>query len=278
MADWQKIARFVAARGIKVAGNLLKGLCYLFHAICPEKRFTIPSRAKPLIRHKRERVIPRVVWQTNFTRRVTLPIYLNYLFNRMMAPTFEFRLLDDVEIRRWVLSLYPGRTFDSFSKLQIGAAQADLWRLLILHAYGGVYLDIDAHFVWPLEWTIASRADELFLKHKLGLTNYFIASRSNTDSIRFALNAILHNIEYPTSNDVSEITGPAALDRALRGRDVSSVSYRVTCYQGTFTNEFFQYLDHRAMKWSREQRHTAVVAGKGTPSFSPIFPNSKPPL
>ena len=139
MADWQKIARFVAAREIKVAGNLLKGLCYLFHAICPEKRFTIPSRSKPLIRHKRERVIPRVVWQTNFTRRVTLPIYLNYLFNRMMAPTFEFRLLDDVEIRRWVLSLYPGRTFDSFSKLQIGAAQADLWRLLIfMHMAGSI--------------------------------------------------------------------------------------------------------------------------------------------
>ncbi|WP_354037796.1 glycosyltransferase [Bradyrhizobium sp. S3.2.6] len=36
--------------------------------------------------------------------------------------------------------------YQCYSRLQIGAARADLWRVLVLLHEGGIYVDIDATF------------------------------------------------------------------------------------------------------------------------------------
>ena len=79
----------VVSRFIKLFANITKLLSYVFHAIVPNKRFTLPERSAPWLAPKNDSVVPRIIWQTNFTNKVTLPVYLNYLFNRLMAPRFE---------------------------------------------------------------------------------------------------------------------------------------------------------------------------------------------
>ena len=81
------------SRVIKLFANITKMLSYGFHALFPAKRFTLPERAGPWLSSKQESSVPRIIWQTNFTNRVTLPVYLNYLFNRLMAPRFEYRFM-----------------------------------------------------------------------------------------------------------------------------------------------------------------------------------------
>jgi len=81
---------------IKVIANFSKVCCYLFHFLFPTKRFSLPSRSSPLFGRGSSfvpRLIPQIMWQTNYTSRVTLPVYLNYLFNRLMAPTFAYRFM-----------------------------------------------------------------------------------------------------------------------------------------------------------------------------------------
>lgn len=41
-----------------------------------------------------------------------------------------------------------------------------------------------------------------------------------------------------------------------------TVSYRHAVNQGSFTNEYFQYIDKAEGKWNRQQRHTAVIRSK----------------
>jgi len=149
----------------------------------------------------------------------------------------------------------------AYSKLQIGAARADFWRVLVLQKFGGVYLDIDSHVVWPLEFIIDREAQELYLEHKNGaFSNYFLASKSDNPNLARLIEAIVHNVQTMTTcNNVYALTGPAVFNVCFRKGNVPTSHYTLTCYQGTFTNEFFQYIDSPQSKWHKAQRAVPIV-------------------
>lgn len=256
----KKLFIFLVSRIIKLFANLTKLACYVFHFLFPNKRFTLPGRAPPLYAGAGQSVIPKVLWQTNYTDRVTLAVYLNYLFNRLMSPTFEYRFMITEERARFVEANYPPEVHESYSSLQIGAAQADFWRLLVLHKCGGVYLDIDAHVVWPLSSIIRPECTELYLTTKSGeITNYFIASRKDNPHLQQMINIILDNIKENRIKNIFDLTGPGVLNQVLDADSVNTANYRYTCNQGNFTNEFFQYIDKPQGKWTKVQGGMDVI-------------------
>lgn len=247
-------------RLIKIGANLAKLLCYVFHFLFPRRRFTLPARARPLRPARQPAAIPRILWQTNYTDRVTLPVYLNYLFNRLMAPHFEYRFMTTEARADFIKAEYPGEIHDGYRKLLIGAAQADFWRLLVLYKYGGVYLDIDAHVVWPLGALVRPRDEELYITTKTGeISNYFIASKPGNPHLEQLIQAVLDNIRENRLTNIYELTGPGVFNQVLDIRRVNTAYYRYTCNQGSFTNEYFQYIDKPQGKWTKEQRKTAIV-------------------
>jgi mannosyltransferase OCH1-like enzyme len=252
--------RWLFARGTKIYGNCTKVLSYSFHFILPRKRFQLPHSSAPLLSRQSRHRIPKVIWQTNYVDRVTIAVYFNYLCNRWLSPTYAYRFMGTNDRAAFIKAYFPADVFEAYSKLQIGAAQADLWRVLVLYHSGGVYLDIDAHAAWPLGFTIGPDRDELFIEHREGeLSNYFMASAPGNPHLELVIKAMLANINRAASNNVFELTGPAVLNSALRGLNVPSTPYRLTCYQGSFTNEFFQYVDHPQGKWVHVQDKISAV-------------------
>ena len=142
---------------------------------------------------------------------MTLAVYFNYLAcNRWLSPTYEYRFMDTGERAAFIKANFPAHVFESYSKLQIGAAQADLWRVLVLYRFGGVYLDIDAHAAWPLGFAIEPDRDELFIEHRDGeLSNYFMASAPGNPHLGRVIKSILDNINVAATNNVFDLTGPA---------------------------------------------------------------------
>ena len=257
------VVRYLAARVAKFIGNLLKVLCYPLHFLFPKVRFSLPHRSEPILATNSAHRIPKIIWQTNYTDRVTLAVYLNYLFNRCLSPTYAYRFMDPRERAEFIKEHYSADVIEAYSKLLIGAAQADLWRILALQQFGGVYLDIDAHAVWPLGFIIKPDCEELYIQHKdNSISNYFLASTSDNPHLALILDAILDNIGRASSNDVSEVTGPVVLDAALNRLNVPTAYYKCTCYQGSFTNEFFQYVDHPQGKWTKVQLTMPIVRGQ----------------
>jgi mannosyltransferase OCH1-like enzyme len=255
--------RAAVSRFTKLYGNCSKPFSYLFYVVWPDKRFSIPHTSRPLLKLGSAHRIPKIIWQTNYTDRVTIAVYLNYLFNRFMAPSFEYRFMDDAEIVAFIRKHCSPGILDCYLQLQIGAARADLWRVLVLREFGGVYLDIDAHLAWPLELTIKHDWDELYIEHRGGeLSNYFMASAKGNPNLDIIIDSILTNVKRRSSDNVFELTGPLVVQRALQGRSVPKAHYRNTCYQGSFTNEFFQYLDHPQGKWCRVQDKVAVIGAE----------------
>ena len=260
------ICKVALTRFTKIYGNCTKPFSHLFYLVWPGKRFPLPRAGKPLLRLRAKHRIPKIIWQTNYTDRVTIAVYLNYLFNRFMAPSFEYRFMDTAERLAFVRAHCPGEILDAYLKLQIGASQADFWRVLVLREFGGVYLDIDAHLAWPLGFTLPRDGQELFVEHRGGeLSNYFMASVPKNPRLDRIVDVILANVKARASNNVFELTGPTAVQRALAGEDVAKESYRRICYQGSFTNEFFQYVDHPQGKWNKAQDKIAALAEERQP-------------
>lgn len=242
-----------------LSGNIFKHLCYIYQYFFPKKRFTIPPHAQPLKKAKYEQKIPRIIWQTNFTDKFTLPVYFNYWVNRHMSPTYEHRFVSTEARAEFIKENYPQDIYDAYSRIQIGAAQADFWRVLVLYKYGGVYLDIDATTVVSLDKLIKPEDTEKFLKLKDGrICNSFIAAAPNNPIIGKIIEQIKRNIEENTIGGVFDMTGPGVFNKLLDSGKVNTFHYK-SCFQGGFTNEYFQYIDKAEGKWTKQQNTTPVV-------------------
>lgn len=252
--------RLLSNRIIKIFANCTKFGCYVVHVFAPNLRFTLPKHASPLCGRSNTLAIPNILWQTNYTNRVTLALYINYLFNRLLSPTFEYRFVITEDRANFIKSNYSQEIYALYSKIQIGAAQADFWRVLVLQKHGGVYLDIDAHFVWPLHWLIRPEYKELYIVIKRGdISNYFIASAINNVHLKEISDIIVNNIRESTLKNVYDLTGPGVFNQVLDREQVPTSHYRYTCNQGSFTNEFFQYIDKPQGKWTKAQEKIDII-------------------
>lgn len=244
---------FVINRLSRLFGNLLKLLSYPFHALFPKKRFVIPEYDLAKIEQAVASYgkISKIVWQTNYTNKVTLPVYCNYLINRLMSQDCDYRYIS-TEQREEMLQKYADEaTFHAYSQLTDGAAQADFWRVFVLHKFGGIYLDIDAQLVCPLSWMIEKEDSEIIIYRKQEYSNYFMAVAADNPLMADTLAIIKNNIQQRNvSGGVFQMTGPTTLMTAMKNRTVQIRNSRYTCLQGSFTNEYFQYLDKRKGKWT----------------------------
>ena len=135
-----------------------------------------------------------------------------------MSLSYDYRYVSTEERAEYIKANADERTYNAYSKLTDGAAQADFWRIFTLYNEGGVYMDIDGHLVWCLKDT---------------------------------LDIIIDNIEQRRiDGGVFVLTGPTTLNQALEGKQVNSRRDKLTCTQGTFTNEYFQYMDKKRGKWN----------------------------
>ncbi len=241
----------------KLIGNMSKVLIgYPFHFFWPKKRFTIPKYSKAFVQGKKQ-IVPKKIWQTNYTNKVSLPVYLNYLFNRLMSLSYDYHYVSTEDRLVFIQENSATDTVKAYQRLNDGAAQADLWRLLVLQHFGGIYLDIDAHLVFPLSGIINKTDRELFiLKGNSNThTNYFIASQANHSILEKAIEIILANINSNKIVGVFSLTGPVPFSDAIKQSklSVNDKSYRYVCIQGDFTNEYFQYIDKPRGKWTHKK-------------------------
>ncbi|MBD0787943.1 glycosyl transferase [Vibrio sp. Y2-5] len=243
----------VANRTIKLIGNIFKVLSYPFHFILPKVRFTIPEYSPAKLKSSNDSGVTKVIWQTNYSNRSALPVYLNYLFNRLMSLSYDYRYVSTEAREEYLKENAPKEVYEAYLKLTDGAAQADLWRVTTLYKEGGIYMDIDATLVWPLSKLLKGVKDALYIKIKndTEITNYFLATAPNNPHFKKVMDAIVNNIEnYDPKKGVYGTTGPKVFNDVLSNEAIQSKRRRYVCIQGTFTNEYFQYLDKPRGKWT----------------------------
>lgn len=255
---------FFCNRLSKLIGNISKVfISYPFHFLFPKKRFTIPVYSKALFKGKSQK-IQKNIWQTNYSNKVSLPIYLNYLFNRLMSLSYDYHYVSTEDRQTFIQKNTDDNTIQAYECLNDGAAQADLWRLLVLKHFGGIYIDIDAHLIFPLSGIIKSKNKELFILKGAdnAYTNYFIATEKNHPILSKAIEIILDNINNGKVVCVFSLTGPVPFSHSIaQSKQIfNDKSYRYVCVQGSFTNEHFQYIDKPRGKWTHKKPEEILKA------------------
>ena len=216
----------------RLLGNIVKILSYPFHALFPKKRFTIPEFSAAKLSTGRQDKINRTIWQTNYSNKVTLPIYCNYLFNRLMSLSYDYRYISTENREEYIKAYAEPHVFNAYSQLTDGAAQADFWRVFILSQI------------------IREQDSEVLIKRGDKYTNFFLACETGHPIMKATLDLIVENIENRRiDGGVFAMTGPETLNAVINPKMINTRQDKVTCTQGTFTNEYFQYIDKPRSKW-----------------------------
>ena len=174
-----------------------------------------------------------------------------------MSLSYDYHYVSTEDRLTFIRKNSDANLIQAYERLNDGAAQADLWRLLTLKHFGGIYMDIDAHLIFPLSAIIKSKDKELFILKGTGndYTNYFIAAEKNHSILSDAIDIILNNINSDKVIGVFSLTGPVPFSDAVAQskKKVNDKSFRHVCVQGSFTNEHFQYIDKPRGKWTHKK-------------------------
>lgn len=164
--------------------------------------------------NKNSKIIPKFIFRTFKYHKPEFNFVLNNAIE--MNPGFIQIYFSDDDCRDFISTFYP-IYLNAFDMITPGAFKADLFRLIILYHFGGVYSDIGHMFLQPMTNFINFDFDECVLVKDLQdgfiqIHNAFMAAYPRHPLIKSMLIHITKNIEnkyYGTSP--LAITGPDAL-------------------------------------------------------------------
>lgn len=104
--------------------------------------------------------IPNLIFQSWKSNQLGYKICSNILEWTIQNPEYDYFLFDDAAIDAFIKLEYGPEIFSSYACVKVGAAKCDVWRLLIIYLFGGIYFDAD---VKPLvrfaDWKWGDKVD-----------------------------------------------------------------------------------------------------------------------
>ena len=192
--------------------------------------------------------IPKIMYRSShFTLDNMPPVVKGILVqSQELNPDYQLQYYDDADCVNFIQKYYP-EYYWHYQKLAPSAYKSDLWRLLVLYHYGGVYNDIGHQYMLPLS-QILRDDDELVLAYENNdftgkfyvLHNAFIAVYPRHPLISNVIKEVAKNIETENYGiDAIDITSCRPLGREFNkffGRNAED-----SIFEGTYT-----YKDYKA--------------------------------
>lgn len=179
-------------------------------------------------------IIPRVIFISWMTRKLGRYFYANILTVIQHHPEYEIIFFTDEDVDRSMCENFP-EIAPYFFGLKAGAARIDVWRMLMMERYGGVYLDMDmaalAHLpIGPHDTVVTGVGcwTHVFPKRGGLFEHWSLAFAPHHPLMQATIEIIVENFRNPTnehvvgtnaslveSSWVIRFTGPATYQRAL---------------------------------------------------------------
>lgn len=162
--------------------------------------------------------IPKFIYKTANFKFSNIPSIMLEAFNETLSysPNYLIIYFDDNDCDEFIKEYYP-QYFNDYNQVVPGAFKADIFRLLILYQYGGLYSDAGQIFLKNVDEIIEENNDLIIVgTNALGIFNAFIASKPKNEIISIMIVQVMYNVHYRVyNNDLLDITGPLALSKAL---------------------------------------------------------------
>jgi mannosyltransferase OCH1-like enzyme len=150
---------------------------------------------------------------------IDLPDPILYLIDNLKTNNkeYQYHFYTDNDILDFIKTHYSNEIFNTYSKLQIGAAKADFWRYLILYKYGGVYLDIDSYISLSLDNFILQDDKALVTRESNygHFVQWCLIMQSGHPILKHTIENVLKKISEKTETRLNYITGPPVLSEAI---------------------------------------------------------------
>jgi hypothetical protein len=97
-------------------------------------------------------MIPKIIWQTHNYEYENIPEHLKkcMLSWKMANPDWDHRYVDHNERETFIKEKYP--ELQEIYRRKKNMFQADIWRIAVVHEFGGVYVDMDSWCKKPLSY------------------------------------------------------------------------------------------------------------------------------
>lgn len=181
------------------------------------------------------KAVPKLLFRTGPFKVDALPTRVEILFQSIIIQNPEYKLVyfDDDDCMSFI-SHHFSQYLDAYNVLVPGAYKADLWRLLVLYKYGGIYNDIAHQYLVPVSEIVLPTTELLIVKDAdyqlpYNIYNAFMVSHPNHPVIHAMITHIVHNVHMRVYGDGAlDITGPQAIGRAFNlyfNRDEASSQF-----------------------------------------------------
>jgi tetratricopeptide (TPR) repeat protein len=177
---------------------------------------TMQRRSLPQGSPGQEQVIPRIITQYWDGAKPPPDIMEIMQSWRGLNPDFEVRLFSDKTAREFLMRHFPPPVLHAYQRASQPAQKADVIRLAVLTAQGGVYADADDRCLRPIEDLLAPNAQLVLYQEDHGtLGNNFMAVTPRHPVMTTALAMAVTALNRGDSDIVWLSTGPGLLTRAF---------------------------------------------------------------
>lgn len=184
----------------------------------------------------KQRTIPKIVFRTGPFKLTDAPEVMKQYLQKLVDqnPGYTQVYFDDDDCRNFIMDYFPAY-LPEYDVLIPGAFKADLWRLLVIYKYGGIYNDIGHMYIRPINEIVTDQDNIIFCREdeKLPLNiihNAFFASYPKSSVLLHIINNVIKNIRNRIYGDSDiNITGPHACGVALNeyiNKNINSPFYR----------------------------------------------------
>jgi mannosyltransferase OCH1-like enzyme len=166
-----------------------------------------------------QKTIPNYIFRTCESDITELPNEFHKILNETHNKNDDYiQIYFSSYERKFFVKTYYSSYYELYLSLVPGAYQADLFRLLILYSFGGLYADISVRFLRNISSFIDSTDEFISVKEisNWGIQQTFIAAYPKHPLILKMIELVTENIsrrDYGTN--YLDITGPYAIFRAF---------------------------------------------------------------
>jgi mannosyltransferase OCH1-like enzyme len=214
-------------------------------------------------------VIPKIIWQTYETSYDEIIPQMKEFSDtwKDKNPAWKYMYMDRQQREDFVLHEFGEEWHNLFKNCKLGVVQANIWRIMVLYIYGGVYSDFDAWCIDPIEswikedYSLTMSMDDDGESDELCIIAF--AATPGSPALKVLLDQIKINIENNEiiQRNVVELTGEMVWTRVLLGNDNL---YNFYCYpegSNLFNGKAVGHLGTRKTWW-QEGYNQWLVDGK----------------
>jgi mannosyltransferase OCH1-like enzyme len=235
-------------------------------------------------------MVPRTIWQT-YRDAAFNPEMQKYADSwKNLNTNYKYGFLSDIDIDVFIKEYFDDATLKMFREFPIGVMRADFWRYAVLYVHGGVYADIDAECLVPIDhWLNEESKIVIGLENDHHFCQWCIAATANHPVLETVIELICERWEqkkYFGENYVHHYSGPGVWTAAVL-KSLNLESLGVTDVYEKHQNAEMVFLDDNAFlskyvkhhfgsqkwlgdnsfqSWTQERKEFIKLAGK-VPSF-----------